>query len=225
MEETTEAEPNLVQRLDRWMRRSVKFYGALRRCSRSDWWRAVTELSITLIFGLLPIWVPVLVLIMFGSQGSFQDLVYQQTRSGELYLIATGLLAPIFYFTFPIGRPAHAQVKHFPSQQMIVLVFILTLIIAVVAIAAARMQYSTAGGMPVRMVRWSEWLFRFSCLMYLLTLVVKNWIEGGGVEEVFDAQSREQDRANPPPASDATPAAQEPDDLVASTMAAHEVPE
>jgi hypothetical protein len=195
-------------------------------CSRSDWWRAITELFITLVFGLLPIWVPVLVLIMFGSDSNLRDLIFQQTKSGELYLLATGLLAPIFYFTFPIGRPAHAQVKHFPSQQMIVLIFILTLIIAVVAIAASRMQYSTSGGMPPRMVRWSEWLFWFSCLLYLLTLVVKNWIEGGGVEDVFDAQSREQDRRTPPPnAENDQGPPQEPDDLVASTLAEHEVQE
>jgi len=198
-------------------------YAALRLSSTADWGRAAVELMITLVFGLLPIWVPLIVYPMFGVHtGDFRNVVYEQIKHGELYFLATALLAPIFYFTFPEAQnPSRAQ-RSFPSHRTLILIFLFTVILSVLAVAASKLQAETSG-IPVRMVRWSVWLFGVSCLLYYFTLTVKNWFERGGVEGLLDEQSREEERIAPTPDRNEEPAAPDAEDLVNQTIADHVV--
>jgi len=211
-------------RFDDWLKSILRIYGALRLSSPGDWGRATVELGVTVIFALLPIWVPLIVYPMFGTdRGGAWDIIYEQIKHGELYFLSTALLAPIFYFTFPGARStSSADVGQFPSQRVLILIFVLILILSVLAIAASKLQ-SEATGIPPRMVRWSEWLFGLSCVLYFFTLTVKNWFERGGVENIYDEQSREEDRRNPDPERAAEPPAVEPDALVEQTLAEHVV--
>jgi hypothetical protein len=212
--------------LDDWLKRILRIYGALRLSSPGDWAKAAIELFVTLVFGLLPIWVPLIVFPMFDvAHGDVWDIIYDQIKHGELYFLSTALLAPIFYFTFPGARSAAStEIGQFPSQRVLILIFVLTLVISVLAIAASKLQ-SEVAGIPPRMVHWSEWLFSLSCVLYFFTLTVKNWFERGGVESIYDEQSREEDRRNPDPERQAEEPAVDPDTLVEQTIAAHVVVE
>jgi len=142
-------------RFDDWLKSILRIYGALRLSSPGDWGRATVELGVTVIFALLPIWVPLIVYPMFGTdRGGAWDIIYEQIKHGELYFLSTALLAPIFYFTFPGARStSSADVGQFPSQRVLILIFVLILILSVLAIAASKLQ-SEATGIPPRMVRW-----------------------------------------------------------------------
>jgi hypothetical protein len=213
-----------AKNLDKFLRKHLRMYAALRLSSRGDWGRATVELLITLVFGLLPIWVPLIVYPMFGLHaGTVQEIIYEQIKHGELYFLASALLAPIFYFTFPAAQnPSRAQ-RSFPSHQTLIFIFFFYVILSVLAVAASKLQAETTG-IPPRMVRLSVWLFGFSCVFFYFTLTVKNWFERGGVEELFDEQSRTEEKIAPDPEKEAEPAAPEPDDLVAQTLADHVVP-
>lgn len=248
---------------DLFLRRNMRIYGALRQCAAGDWGRAFTELFITLLFALFAVWVPVLIYPMFGlNEHSISETLYLQVENGELYILTTALLAPVFYFTFPNARIGlRTEARHFPSQQFIILIFVGTVIISALAVAATKVQAidpvvttSSAQSEPVihqasnvtgegliapatdtrkaprphipsRMITWSIWLFFFTSILYFLTLVVRNWLERGGVDEIFDQQSQEQDRRNPPPQPEGgvPPEAPDPDRMVRDTIAAHTV--
>lgn len=214
-----------LERFDNWLKATFSLYGALRRSARGDWGRAASESIITLIFGLLPVWVPFLVLPMFGAHiSNYTDVAYDQIKNGELYFLTTALLAPIFYFTFPSARRRGGSgIALFPAQQALILIFIMTVVVSVLAIAASKIQ-TVHTGIPPRMVEWSVWLFAFSCFLYFLTLTVKNWLERGGVESVIDEQSRAEDRRTPDPDRAAEGPAPDADDLIAETLAEHTIP-
>lgn len=74
------------------------------------------------------------------------------------------------------------------------------------------------------MVLISAWLFAASSVLYFLTLVVRNWLESGGVEEILDEQSREQDRRNPVPGRQELPQTND-EDFINATLAQHAVTE
>lgn len=161
---------------------------------------------------------------MFGKLDlSFSQIVAEQIKNGELYLLATGLLAPIYYFTFPSARNGPPdRIEPFPSQQILVLLFISTVCISVLAIAATKVQAATSA-IPERMISWSVWIFLFCCIVYLLTLTVKNSLEEI-TESVLDDQSRRMDRQAPPPIQPSgTGDPIDPDDMVASIIDQHRV--
>lgn len=137
---------------------------------------------------------------MFGKLDlSIGSIIGEQVKNGELYLIATGLLAPIYYFSFPTGRVGAAdKIQPFPSQQIILLIFLATICISVVAITATKVQAVGPHGIPQRMINWSWWLFAFCCAVYLLTLTVKNSLDEI-TERVLDENSRRVDALYPAP--------------------------
>jgi len=208
-------------RIDAFVRRHLRIYAALRVSSTGDWGRAALELSINLVFALLPVWVPLIVYPMFGRDGGpLSQIIFEQIKHGELYFIAAALLAPVFYFTFPQVQNLSRTQRTFPSHQTLILIFIFTVILAVLAIAASKLQAEEAG-IPVRMVTWSEWLFALTSILFYFTLTVKNWLERGGVENILDDQSREEERIAPVPSKSGEAPAVDPDALVAATLTAH----
>lgn len=214
-----------LTRLDAFVRRHLRIYAALRVSSAGDWGHAALELFINLVFALLPIWIPIIVYPMFGKEfDSNYHVIYDQIKHGELFFLSTALLAPIFYFTFPqVYNVSRAQ-RTFPSHQTLILIFIFTVILSVLAIAASKLQAEEAG-IPFRMVSWSVWLFAFSSIFFYFTLTVKNWFERGGVEGILDEKSREEERVAPADAGSGLRPAVDPDDLVAATIAAHAAPD
>lgn len=190
--------PEWLLKFDKSVGDYFRFYGAIRRCTPAHWWRAFTEIAITLVFALLPLWVPLFAFPMFGKLDlGIAKIIGEQVKNGELYLIATGLLAPIYYFSFPTARVgAQDKIQPFPSQQIILLIFLATICISVVAITATKVQAVGPQGIPQRMINWSWWLFAFCCAVYLLTLTVKNSMDEI-TERVLDENSRNTDRMYP----------------------------
>lgn len=215
-----------VARLDREVSKYFRLYGALRKCAPGHWWRAFTEVALTLVFALLPIWVPMLAYPMFGHTNlGIGSIIGEQIKNGELYIIATALLAPIYYFTFPMSRgDDDGRVTPFPSQQVIILLFIGVICISVIAVTAAKVQSAGSNAIPQRMITWSIIIFWTCCLIYLLTLTVRNSL-GDLTEAAYDDQSRRQDRDMPPPGKSqaADRSLIDPDALVAETINKHRV--
>lgn len=222
-DQSTRISSRKLARFDAFVRKHLRMYAALRLSSPGDWGRAAVELGITLVFGLLPVWVPLIFYPMFGLHaGSLAHIIYEQIKHGELYFLASALLAPIFYFTFPGAQNRSRAERSFPSHQTLIFIFLFYVILSVLAVAASKLQAETAG-IPPRMVKLSVWLFALSCIFFYFTLTVKNWFERGGIEQLLDEQSREEERVAPDSKKEGEAAAPEPDDLVEQTLADHVV--
>lgn len=215
----------MLLKIDEFFKKSLRIYGALRLCSSDDWIKAFWELATTLLFALFAIWVPLIVYPMFGREDRFFQIIAEQVGNGELYIITTALLAPVFYFTFPNARlSVDSQTRNFPSQQIIILIFIITIILSVLAIAATKLQDVGEEPIPPRMINWSWWLFGVSTGMYYLTLVVRNWLERGGVDDVYDRQSAADDEEMPESGNaSAGRQPRDPDEFVGDVLAQHAV--
>lgn len=200
---------------------SANIIGALAECSSEDWKRAFNELMVTLIFGLFPVWVPFALHLMIGDQG--WDTILEQVDEGQLFFVATALLAPIFYFTFPSARNPNGQsAKPFPSQQILIGVFIGTVVVSALAVSILDFPVVNLNGQETlksRMVSISVALFAFASVFYFLSLVVRNWLDRGGVESMLDKRSKETDEAYPPPDRLVRASRRSAEDLVAQTLA------
>ncbi len=218
--------PSLLGKIDRWVGEQFTLYGAIRRCGWRHWRPALSELLITLIFALLPLWAPIIALAMFGKEsGSIPDTLFDQIKNGELYILAAGLLTPIYYFTFPqIRDNIKTKFTPFPSQQLLILIFMAIVIVAVLAVSATKVQ-ATANGIRPQMIHLSMYLFSFCVLVFLMTLAVRNSLPEL-VEQAFDEQSRREQQEAPPPGDNLarqqeTPV--DPEHLIASVLKEHTV--
>lgn len=70
-----------------------------------------------------------------------------------------------------------------------------------------------------RMVSISVALFAFASVFYFLSLVVRNWLDRGGVESLLDKKSKETDEAFPPPDRPTRTNKRSADEMVAQTLA------
>jgi len=189
----------LASTADRFASKNIRLYDALRNCNSTHWKAAFTELSITLIFSLLPIWIPLIAIPMFRYDDvNLSYVFHNQIRNGELYIIATGLLAPIFYFTFPqykgVANGAH---RPFPSQQLLILIFIFVTTITSISVTAISVE-DLSNGIPDRMIVISAAIFLLCTLIFLLSLVVRNAMPDLATQE-FDGESRRETQDIPPP--------------------------
>jgi hypothetical protein len=212
------------RRSDIWVAEQFKLYGAIRKCRWAHWWSAFSETVITLIFMLFPIWVPLIAFPMFGNNNlSTTEVLFNQVKNGELYIMAASLLAPLYYFTFPQARGGNGSVRLFPSQQVLVLIFIGTICFAVLAIAAAKLQ-AAGTGIPRGMIGVSVALFAFCSATFYLSLAVRNSLPDAAAAAWDDQSRKEQGDVPPPedrPAENASPV--DPDALVAETLKAHTI--
>lgn len=210
-----------LTRADAFVGENFRLYGQLRKCRFGHWWLAFSEVFITLFFGLMPLWVPLIAFPMAGQNSiTVNDIVWDQVKNGELYIIASSLLAPIYYFTFlRYGRDGGSS--PFPSQQVLILIFICTLILAVIAIVASKV---TNGGQPIpeHMVRLSLYLLIGCTIIFLLTLAARNSIEEV-TEATYDQGSRREEKLYPPNLSTEAKIAEDPDAMIAEVINQHSV--
>lgn len=220
IQENPKSKDNWVLQADSWLSERVGLYGALRRCQGQHWWSATAEFAITLVFAVLPLAVPFVALPMFGMNISpLADTYWSQIKNGELYLLSTALLAPLYYFTFPKTRNGSVPVIVFPSQQVLILIFIVTISIAVLAIAATKVR-AEGSDIPPGMILFSQYLFAFCCVTFFLTLAVKHSLPDVA-GQVYDDQSRREQTEIPPsdPVPDSPPVDE--DEFVRQTIEAH----
>jgi hypothetical protein len=218
-ESDSKPKDNWFLQADRWLSERVGLYGALRRCQSQHWWSATTEFAITLVFAVLPLAVPFVALPMFGIDiNPLIDTYWNQIKNGELYLLSTALLAPLYYFTFPKSRNGSVPVVVFPSQQILILIFIVTISIAVLAIAATKVR-SDGTDIPDGMILFSQYLFAFCCVTFFLTLAVKHSLPDVA-GQIYDDESRREQAEIPPsdPVPDSPPVDE--DEFVRQTLEA-----
>jgi hypothetical protein len=207
---------------DGWLQSRFALFGALRRCRGQHWWAATVEFAITIVFAILPLAIPFVALPMFGRDISPLDsTLWSQIENGELYLLSTALLAPLYYFTFPKRGNGATSVIVFPSQQALILIFIATICIAVLAIAATKVQAEGAQ-IPPGMILFSQYLFFFCCLVFFLTLAVKHSLPDT-VEQAYDEESLRQQNEIPPNDRPQKIEQTDPEEFVRQTLAAHSV--
>jgi hypothetical protein len=206
---------------DSFVGENFRLYGQLRKCRFGHWWLAFSEVFITLFFGLMPLWVPLIAFPMAGQSSiTVNDIVWDQVKNGELYIIASSLLAPIYYFTFlRYGRDG--GFSPFPSQQVLILIFICTLILAVIAIVASKV---TNGGqaIPPHMVKLSLYLLVVCTFIFFITLAARNSIEEV-TEATYDQGSRREEELYPPAQAGETAEAEDPDSMIADIINQHSV--
>lgn len=215
--------PKWVIESDRWVASQFKLWGAIRQCRWVHWGSAISEFSLTLVFALLPIYIPLIALPMFGHDYTAPwPVLHDQIKNGELYLLSTALLTPLYYFTFPQSRGTAQVIRPFPSQQFLILIFIGTISISVLAIAATKVQAAGAG-IPSEMISISIWLFLFCCLTFLLSLAVRNSLPELA-ERSYDEESRREQTEIPPPAPPPSPGdAVDPDEMVRAVLEEHSI--
>lgn len=218
--DTTAVSRSKIKDADQWLQSKFGLFGALRRCQGQHWWAATTEFLITIIFALLPIVIPFAALPMFGRNITpLGDTFWAQIQNGELYLLATGILAPLYYFTFPKRGNGGSSIVVFPSQQVLILVFIATISITVLAVAATKVQ-AEGERIPSYMIDFSQLLFLFCAILFFLTLAVKHSLPDI-TEQVYDEESRRQERESPPNDPLDTSSHVDPEEFIRETLAAH----
>ena len=80
--------------------RQAPLLGGLVDCRRSDYWNAVQEVSISLLWSLMPFWLGTFVVWIIGASVDFWALssaLLASVGNGELFIYTTALMAPILW--------------------------------------------------------------------------------------------------------------------------------
>lgn len=159
--------------------RRFPLVGGLVDARFNDYSEACQEVVINVVLSTVPIWFGALIMLTAVKiQKGLWDLILDNMNSGELFLYATALLAPLYYFVLKEGR----EIPNFPSRRGFIVVATLILLISVGLFAVRR-----AGEIFGEVVALDhEFIFSLSWKVYLcgvflvyLAYVYKNLREEG----------------------------------------------
>ncbi len=123
-----------IPRLEKFLSfaRQVPLLGPLVECRASDHAETFKQVFVTLVLATTPFWLGALVLFATDHLAlPFSKAFFSTVWDGELFMTATGLLAPIFWITAEDPRGAAA----FPSRLAHVLITVLLSAVASVFFA------------------------------------------------------------------------------------------
>jgi hypothetical protein len=162
--------------------RGIPLFGTLPDTRRSDHWEAFTEVSVNILLSTVPIWFGVIIGRVFDiehrASTTLFGIIVENLRSGELFLYATALLAPLYYFIFRDYRGS----RRFPSSGAFMLLSALILIISGGLFAIERAestltQIKFLDHSSIFFLSW--WMYIFAIIIVYIAHVYKNLMEGG----------------------------------------------
>jgi hypothetical protein len=160
--------------------RGLPLVGGLAEARWRDHREAAKEVSVNILLSTAPIWLGCLFLWVSQKFAmSPGEVVIRNVENGELFIYATSIVAPMYYFIF---KESEGNQK-FPNAGSFMLISAIVLLIGGCGFALTRL-----GTVLGTSFRWDEvTLFVFSAILYLIAVIVvylahvyRNWRETGG---------------------------------------------
>jgi len=159
--------------------RRVPIFGGLVDARTNDHFEAFTEIALNVGFSTVPIWFGAFIMLAGkDTKDTWFTLILDNVRTGELWLYATAMLSPLYYFIFKNYRSA----KVFPSGRSFMVIGALILIFASGLFAVQRAERASLIGSFLNHdfvfdLSWKGYLFSVG-LVYLAH-VYRNFLETG----------------------------------------------
>ncbi len=160
--------------------RSIPLLGGLVDARGRDHLEAMKEIGINILVSTAPIWLGCLFLELFRKyELPLGQAIGKNVETGELFLYATSILAPLYYFIFK----EEEGIQRFPNAGSFIL-----LSLVVVLVGVAGFTFTRLGPVLGISLSWDEaTMFTFSLTLYLISIVIvylahvyRNWRETGG---------------------------------------------
>lgn len=162
--------------------RNVPFVGRLTFNHGVPWKKAIAETGVVAVLSTISIWVAAIALTFAGLATSPFSGADEVIRNGELYLLASGTVSPLFYITLIRYRPDGDDrwVTAFPHGISYLLCSIAVLATAIVFIAVRSIDASDQVVLPIQLEKFvtaSWFVYLFSTFMVFTAAVHKNILE------------------------------------------------
>jgi hypothetical protein len=160
--------------------RHLPVIGGLVDARWRDHREALKEVGVNVLLSTAPIWLGCLFLLLFQTSGmSLGDVIIRNVENGELFIYATSILAPLYYFIF---KDSEGNQK-FPNAGSFMLISAIVLLVGGCGFAVTRL-----GAVLGTNFRWDDvTLFAFSLTLYVISVLIvylahvyRNWRETGG---------------------------------------------
>lgn len=163
--------------------RNLPFIGRLTFNHGVPWKRAIAETGVVTVLSTISIWVAAIALTFAGLATSPFAGADEVIRNGELYLLASGTVSPLFYMTLIKYRPDEDDrwITAFPHGVSYLLCSIGVLATAIVFVSVRSIDASDAITLPIQLDKFvtaSWFVYIFSTFMVFTAAVHKNILEG-----------------------------------------------
>ena len=154
--------------------------GGLADARWRDHREAIKEVGVNIVLSTAPIWLGCIFLWVFQKFAmSVGEVIIRNVENGELFIYATSIVAPLYYFIFKENE----SYQKFPNAGSFMLISAVVLLVGGCGFAVTRL-----GTVLGTSFKWDEvTLFVFSLVVYLLAIIVvylahvyRNWRETGG---------------------------------------------
>jgi hypothetical protein len=146
-----------------------------------EWWsrkwtpiyQAVREVGITAIITLTPVWVGIVLSMLLKELPSFQLALRANTDRGDLFLLATAMMAPLaLHISIRRDGVPKPFTIYFPGGWFFILVFVLLFGSSTILFAVKRIADLPASTLKVDQDIFSELSFLLYVLSVILSLIV-----------------------------------------------------
>jgi len=170
--------------------RGLPVFGGLADARWRDHREAINEVGVNVLLSTLPIWLGAIFLFAAAKfQMPLGEVIGRNIENGELFLYATAIVAPMYYFIFKDQEGD----RKFPNAASFMTLSAVILAVGVCGFAETRL--STVLGISFH---WDERtllnislpLYLFSTGLVYLAHVYRNWRESGGAA-VFTLQTQD----------------------------------
>jgi len=178
----------------RWTLRAllqlIPFIGRLTFRRGVPWKKASAETGVSVVLSSLSIWIGMVALHFAGLESTWIDAARAVVGHGELYILSSAAVTPLFYITLVKYRPDADSdtdddqwITVFPHGVMYLLSAIVVLGISVVFIAFRAISdhpRTSLGFKLTDFIGLSWWLYGYSLFLFFTAAVHKNILEHTG---------------------------------------------
>lgn len=155
--------------------KSIPLVGPLWDTNRKDHKEATAEVGISIVLSTTPIWLGSLLLLAdSSSQSTFLDHVQNSIKDGDVLLICSALISPLFYFLFVEGK----NLPSFPAARSLMFSVAIVLLVSAGVFAFQKGAAQFADEFRVD----KEFIFGVSAVTFALAVLVtylatcyRNW--------------------------------------------------
>lgn len=168
----------------RWLALHIPFIGRLSFERGVPWKKAFAETGFSVVLGSLAVWIGIITLAVTGLESSLSKAAANVVSNGELFLLSSAAVAPLFYVTLIKYRPTPDDdqwITIFPHGVLYILCSIVILGVAIVYVAVRSIVSFSSVSVPFQVDSFlnTSWLvFWFSVFLSFTASVHKNILEG-----------------------------------------------
>ncbi|MCB8878404.1 hypothetical protein [Acidisoma silvae] len=160
--------------------RHLPLIGGLVDARWRDHREAINEVGVNILLSTMPIWLGcIFFLLAHNFSMSLGEAITHNVENGELFLYATSILAPLFYFIFK----DYDGIRKFPNAASFMVLSVIVLLVG-----GCGFSFTRLGPLLGINYQWnSSTLFIFSAAVYAAAIVIvylahvyRNWRETGG---------------------------------------------